>query len=130
MNPAPFVVAIVDDNHSLRDAIGSLLRSEGHAVEFFGSAEEFLQRPSPAAVQCLILDVRLPGMSGLDLLRLLVTSGSGIPTICITAQKDPDGRIREHALRAGARILLYKPFDSEELLTAVRSIRDGGRQHP
>lgn len=127
MSTTQFIVAIIDDNDSLRTAIASLLRSEGYAVESFSSAENFLKYSAWAQIRCLVLDVRLPGMSGLDLLRSLAARGSSIPTICITAQRDPDGRIRGHALRVGALDLLYKPFDVEELLSAVRWIRDSGR---
>ncbi len=130
MNTPQFVIGIVDDDDALRTAIASLLRSEGYAVEAFGSAEGFLRALSRVALLCLIVDVRLPGMSGLELLQRLAASGCGVPAICITAQKDPDGRVREHALRMGAQDLLYKPFEAEDLLRAVGSIRDRGRHHP
>jgi FixJ family two-component response regulator len=130
MNSAQFVIGIIDDNDVLRTAIGSLLRSDGYAVACFASAEDFLRCPSQAAFHCLVVDVRLAGMSGLELLQRLGASGRGIPAICITAQKDTDGRIREHALRMGAQELLYKPFEAEDLLRAVRSIRDRGRHQP
>jgi FixJ family two-component response regulator len=130
MNTQPFVIGIVDDNDAVRAALGSLLRSEGYAVESFGSAEDFLRSPARESFHCLLVDVRLPGMSGLDLLECLCASGRVIPAICITAQKDTDGRIRERALRMGAQMLLYKPVEADDLLRAVRSIRDRGRHHP
>lgn len=130
MNTQQFLIGIIDDNDELRTAIASLLRSEGFAVEAFGSAEDFLQTPSQIALRCLIVDVRLPGMSGLELLQHLRASGRGVPAICITAQTDADGQIREHALRLGANELLYKPFEAEDLLRAVRAIRERGRHHP
>jgi FixJ family two-component response regulator len=119
--PAQRLVAVVDDDVGLRDAISSLLRSVGLRVECFGSAEDFLQSASRTFAACLVLDLRLPGMSGLDLLRHLAASGASIAAVMLTGQPDPDGRIRDEALQAGAAQLLYKPFDDAALLSVVTS---------
>jgi FixJ family two-component response regulator len=119
-SPASRVVALVDDDISVRPAIRSLLRSDGFAVESFASAEDYLSSPRRNIAACLVVDLRLPGISGLDLLQLLAAQGCGIPTVCITGQRDDDRRIEAQALRAGALALLYKPFDGVDLLTRVR----------
>lgn len=120
MNPSqPQLVAIVDDEEALREATESLLRAAGYAAESFASAEEFLRSPCRRRAGCLILDVRLPGMSGLELQRVLACSGSPIPTILITAQEDSSGQLQAQALRAGALAFLRKPFGDEDVFAAI-----------
>ena len=115
------LVAIVDDDLAVREATESLLRSAGFKAEKFASAEEFLQFSGQDRACCLILDVGLPGMSGLELQRVLAHNGFRIPIVFITACNNSDDRIQAQALRAGALAFLRKPFDDEDLLNAVRS---------
>ena len=115
----PQLVAIVDDEAALREATESLLRSAGYAAESFESAEAFLHSPCRHRAGCLILDVRLPGMSGLELHRHLACSGSPIPTVLITAQEDRNGQMQAQALRAGALAFLPKPFSDDEVFAAI-----------
>ena len=116
---APQLVAIVDDEAALREATESLLRSAGYAAESFESAEAFLRSPCRHRAGCLILDVRLPGMTGLELQRHLACSGSPIPTVLITAQEDRSGQMQAQALRAGALAFLHKPFGDDEVFAAI-----------
>ena len=116
-----FVIAVVDDEAALREALESLLRSAGFKALTFASAEEFLASERGKGAACLILDVRLPGMSGLELQLHLAKSSSQIPIVFITAQEDADGRLLAQALRGGALACLRKPFDDEDLLRAVQS---------
>jgi FixJ family two-component response regulator len=115
-------VAIVDDEAALREATENLLKSAGFRTTDFASAEDFLQSGCGEGAGCLILDVRLPGMSGLDLQRHLAGAGIHIPTVMTTAEQDRDGRIRTQAFRAGAVAFLHKPCAGDELLSAVRSV--------
>jgi FixJ family two-component response regulator len=114
--PRPQSVALVDDDENLCAAFADLLMSAGLAAEVFPSAEDFLQRASREAIRCLVLDLGLSGMSGLELLRHLRANGWPTPIICITAQPDPHGKLAKQVIEAGAQTILYKPFDSEELL--------------
>ena len=111
------LIAVVDDDDSVRESLRGLIRSVGFAVEVFGSAEEFLNSNSPDNVDCLILDVRMPGMNGLDLQRQLGTSHHQIPVVFITAHGDEEARSR--ALKDGAVDYLLKPFSEEALLNAI-----------
>ena len=112
------IVAVVDDDESIRKTVSSIVESDGLEVAAYGSAEEFLERGGPADSACLILDVHLPGISGVDLQELLNRSHSRIPIIFISA--DADEQTRERALRAGAAGFLSKPFSVSSLLDAVR----------
>jgi FixJ family two-component response regulator len=116
-------ISIVDDDESVREALKSLLRSVGHSAEVFASAEEFLRSGNYQETQCLILDIRMPGMSGLELRRRLVTTGSRIPIIFISAHADEEARAPELGERAIA--FLRKPFSDEALLSAVQSALQG-----
>ncbi|MDB6156705.1 MAG: two-component system response regulator [Gammaproteobacteria bacterium] len=118
--PGPQFVALVDDDANLCAAFADLLSSAGYAAEMFPSAEEFLQRARREAIRYLVLDLGLPGMGGLQLLRHLRANGWSTPIICITAQPDPDGKLAKQILEAGAQTILYKPFDSEELLDLLQ----------
>lgn len=112
------LIACVDDDTSVREALEGLLRAFGFTVATFASAEAFLGFERMADVSCLITDVKLGGMSGLELLRRLNSSPEPIPTIVVTAFSDES--MREEARHAGAVDLLPKPIAPERLLDAVR----------
>jgi FixJ family two-component response regulator len=114
------VVALVDDDADVRIAIADLLRSAGFEAETFASAEQFLELAHREAICGLVLDLGLPGMGGAALLRQLRASGWRIPIICITGQSDPSGKLAQQVLQAGAQAILYKPFDSEQLLQVLQ----------
>jgi FixJ family two-component response regulator len=118
------VVAIVDDDESVRDAIKRLMRSIGLAAEVFASAEEFLRSPDLDRAGCLVVDFSMPNMNGLDLHRTLLLQRKEIPTILITAYPSDD--VRARALQAGVIGYLTKPFSDHELLSHVRAALDGG----
>jgi FixJ family two-component response regulator len=113
------LVAIIDDDELVRGALQGLLREAGLSARAFASAEEFLRSGAQHVSSCLIVDVRMPGMSGLDLQARLDTEQIRIPIIFITAHGDE--RMRMQALRAGAADFLAKPFDDEVLLRSVRA---------
>src|SRR5882672_12871904 len=111
------VVSIVDDDISVRRSTRRLLRSSGFRAEAFASAEEFLESKSTAKTACLILDLRMPGMNGLELQRRLSQNGNGVPIIFLSAHaSEEDAR---SALRAGAVQFLRKPISKEALLSAI-----------
>lgn len=110
-------ISIVDDDPAVRDALSRLMDSAGLAAEAFTSAEEFLASPSRARTTCLILDVRMPGIDGLELQRRLVASGWEVPIIFISAHADE--QVRARALEAGAVAFFEKPFNSVALLEAI-----------
>jgi FixJ family two-component response regulator len=111
------VICVVDDDESVRESLEGLMRSVGFAVNTFASAEEFLDLDHLRNIDCLIFDVRLPGMNGLELQRQMVTSHSEIPIIFITSHEDDE--VRARALNAGAVDYLLKPFNDEDLLNAI-----------
>jgi FixJ family two-component response regulator len=113
------LVAIVDDDELMRGALRGLLKSVGLSAQAFASAEEFLQSGLQHDTACLIADIRMPGMSGLELQAKLNAEHCSIPTIFITAHGD--AKLRMQALRAGATEFLTKPFDDEVLLDNVRA---------
>jgi FixJ family two-component response regulator len=113
------MVAIIDDDDLMRSALQGLLKAAGLPARAFASAEEFLNSGQQHHTACLIADIRMPGMSGLDLQAALNAERIGIPTIFITAHGD--ARMRMQALRAGAVEFLAKPFDDEVLLDSVRA---------
>ena len=112
-----FLVCVVDDDPLIRDSTQRLIRSFGFRVETFASAEEFSSSGRLEKTACLILDVRMRGMSGLELQRQLMEANSHTPIIFITAYQDDDWR--KQALEAGAVAFLSKPFEQEELLEAI-----------
>ena len=112
------MVAVIDDDESYRGAVQRLLKAEGFSVQSFGSAEDFLNSGRQHETGCLVADIRMPGMSGLDLQAKLNADHCPIPTIFITAHGDEDLRLQ--AMRGGAVKFLMKPFDGETLLEAVR----------
>jgi FixJ family two-component response regulator len=113
------LISVVDDDTSVRESLQCLIRSFGFAVEAFASAEEFLKSDHLPNTRCLILDVRMPGMNGLELQRLLAASHRKIPVIFITAHGDEAAR--SHALKGGAVDYLFKPFREEVLLYAIHA---------
>ena len=117
MTEAAPVVFVVDDDPSVRRAIKRLVESVGLQVELFGSAQEFLRSKRPNAPSCLVLDVRLPGISGLDFQRELADANIHIPIIFITAHGDIPMTVR--AMKAGAVEFLTKPFRDQDLLDAI-----------
>jgi len=112
------VVLVVDDDPSVRRGLDRLLRAAGYRVEAFASGQELLDGADLEAAGCLILDVRLPGLNGLDLQETLVEGGNTVPIIFITGHGDAAMNLR--ALKAGAVDFLQKPFDERALLEAVR----------
>jgi FixJ family two-component response regulator len=111
------VVFVIDDDASVREALSTLIRSVGLNVGVFASAAEFLSFPRPDAPSCLVLDVRLPGLSGLDLQRDLRRTGESLPIIFITGHGDITMSVR--AMKAGAVEFLPKPFREQDLLDAI-----------
>ncbi len=111
-------VFVVDDDAAMRDALSSLIRSVGLNVEVFSSAREFLRRKACPGPACLVLDVRLPGLSGMDLQQELAVAHNSIPIIFITGHGDIPMSVR--AMKAGAAEFLTKPFRDEDLLDAIR----------
>ena len=118
MNDIPHpLISIVDDDESVRQALKSLIDSVGFRAEVFHSGEEFLKSPYLLQTDCLIADVRMPGMSGLELQERLSAAGSSIPIVFISAHEDKEARAR--GLRAGAIDFLQKPFSEDSLLGAI-----------
>src|ERR1700744_338764 len=115
----PAMVAIVDDDDLMRTALQGVLKSAGLLAQSFASAERFLQSGRQHDTACLITDIRMPGMSGLELQAQLNADNCRIPTIFITAHGDAE--MRMEAMRAGAAEFLSKPFDDEALLESVRA---------
>jgi FixJ family two-component response regulator len=111
------VVCVVDDDDSILRALRRLLDATGFRVETFSSAEEFLRSEHRGRADCIVLDVHLGGLSGLDLQERLARSGTGAPVVIITAHDDPP--TRERAERAGAIAYLPKPFDDDSLIAAI-----------
>jgi len=117
------MIAIVDDDKSVQNALRDLIEAEGLPVLCFGSAEEFLESGERHKAACLIVDIRMPGMSGLELQAKLNAERCRIPIIFITAHGDAKMRIQ--AMQDGAVEFLTKPFDNEVLLDTVRAALDG-----
>ena len=119
MPKAKPLISIVDDDDSMREAIKGLMRSLGYSVEAIASPQEFLSSRHVRRTSCLIADMQMPGMTGLELHQRLSTSGKPVPTILITAY--PDNGVRERALAAGVLGYLSKPFEEDDLLACIRS---------
>jgi FixJ family two-component response regulator len=111
------LISIVDDDDSVREAITGLIESLGYKAAAFASAEDFLLSRQLPQTACLIADINMPGMSGLDLHRRLSNSGASIPTILVTAY--PDDRARDSALHDGVLCYMVKPFEERELLSCI-----------
>ena len=119
MTDKPAVVAVIDDDPSIRDALGSLFETVSLKADLFASVEEYLQASKSRLVNCIVLDVRLPGPSGLDFQAQLASSNDETPIVFITAHADIPMSVR--AMKAGAIEFLTKPFRHQELLDAVRT---------
>ena len=116
--PESKAIVFVVDDVSVREALESLVRSAGFEVETFASAQDFLHRRKPDGPSCLVLDVRLPGLSGLDLQKRILEANREIPIVFITGHGDVPTSVR--AMRAGAVEFLIKPFSDEDLLDAIQ----------
>jgi FixJ family two-component response regulator len=112
-----FLISVVDDDESIRESLEGLLKSLGYAVEVFASAESFLSSQALVKTSCLILDVRMPGLSGPELQLELKSRGRDIPIVFITAHGDDD--VRSQVLAEGAVDCLLKPFSEESLARAI-----------
>jgi len=112
-----FLVSVVDDDESVRESLPELLKAMGYTVQVFASAEDFLAAADLSKTKCLILDVAMAGMSGLELQQELINRRHNIPIVFVTAHEDD--RIRKHALEQGAVECLYKPFSEAALLDAL-----------
>jgi FixJ family two-component response regulator len=113
------LVAVVDDEESVRRALGRLIRSAGFGVETYGSGVEFMQSLQRLRPHCVVLDLRMPVVSGFDVQSALVRSGTGVPVIVITGDDSPESR--ERILRHGARAYLRKPVDDSMLIEAIHN---------
>jgi FixJ family two-component response regulator len=122
VKPSNSIVYVVDDDVSVREALASLIGSVGLNVECFAFPQEFLRRCNGEGPSCLVLDVRMPGLSGLDLQRELARTGQPIPIVFISAYGDIPMAVR--AMKAGAIEFLTKPFRDEDLLDAIRQALD------
>jgi len=125
MSDAEAIVFVIDDDESIREALKSLIRSVGLSVKTFASAHEFLQQQRPDVPACLILDVRMPGLSGLDLQRDLTEANIHVPIIFITGHGDIPMSVR--AMKAGAVEFLTKPFRDQDLLDAIQQALESDR---
>jgi FixJ family two-component response regulator len=121
--PVSPLISVVDDDDESREAVAVLMKSLSFAVESFASAADLLAWPRLRQTSCLIADVNMPGMTGLELHRRLVSLGHAIPTILITAY--PDDMVRARAISGGALAYLSKPCSDSELLDLVRSALNG-----
>ncbi len=126
MNEREAIVFVVDDDQSVREALDSLLRSTGLRVQTFASAPEFLHSEKPDCASCLVLDVRMPGLSGLDLQREMASAGIHLPIIFITGHGDIPMTVQ--AIKAGAVEFLTKPFREQDLLDAVGQALERDRE--
>ena len=126
MRESDAVIAIVDDDPSVREGLRSLLRSAGWKVQTFASGQEFLARPGAEVPCCLILDLQLPGLSGLDLQKRMAEVELEIPIVFLTGHGDIPASVQ--AMKAGAVEFLTKPFDEEELLQAIRAALERDRR--
>jgi len=116
------LIGVVDDDEAVRDSLGMLLQSAGYKCAVFPSAEAFLALGSLEQTDCMVLDVRMPGMSGPELQSKIRESNSTVPVIFVTAQATEE--LRTQAMRDGAVAFLKKPFSDEELLDAIRAVVD------
>ncbi len=120
------VIAIVDDDPSVRKGLSSLIRSTGLQVETFASAQEFLVRPGAEAPSCLVLDLQMPGLSGLDLQKRMAEVGLEIPIVFLTGHGNIPASVQ--AMKAGAVGFLTKPFDEQDLLQAIQEAIERDRR--
>lgn len=127
MSEPKAIVFVVDDDRSVREALDSLFRSTGLNVSMFASAQEFLESEKPDCPSCVVLDVRMPGLSGLDLQREMANAGIHLPVIFITGHGDIPMTVQ--AMKAGAVEFLTKPFREQDLLDAVGQAIESDRKH-
>jgi FixJ family two-component response regulator len=120
------VIAIVDDDLSVRRSLQRLIRSAGWNAESFASAQEFLARPGPGTPSCLVLDLRLPGLSGLELQKRMAEVGLEIPIVFLTGHGNIPASVQ--AMKAGAVEFLTKPFDEHDLLQAIQEAVERDRR--
>jgi FixJ family two-component response regulator len=120
-------IYVIDDDESVRKAFKRLLRSVNFEAETFASAEEFLKSQKPNKNSCIIIDIRMPGVTGFDLQRMLMAQGSRIPIIVISASDD--AQVREQARELGAVAFFRKPIDDQALLDAITWAISGGRKN-
>ena len=113
------VVSIIDDDESVRFSIAALVRSLGHIAYAFASAEDFLASSEASATDCLVTDIQMPGMSGIELQKTLATTGNRVPVIFVTAF--PEDRISQQVLAGGAIGLLSKPYDGDTLVSFIET---------
>jgi FixJ family two-component response regulator len=121
------IVCVIDDDTSVRKALRRLIRSAGHRVEVFASAAAYLEATPPLAPACLVLDMRMPGMSGLELQQRLQGTPRKFPIVFITGHGDED--VRSQAMASGAVDVLDKPLDETVLLTAIERALDRSQVH-
>jgi FixJ family two-component response regulator len=117
--PQPVVISIVDDDEEVREATKGLVRSLGYTAATFGSAEEFLNSEQKYDTSCIIADVQMPGLSGVEMQRRLIAEGHRLPMIFVTAF--PEDRVRASAMEAGAVGFLSKPCNEEHLIGCLDS---------
>ena len=123
----PTLISVVEDDEPFRESMRKLMMALGYTVEAFASAAEFLASPLLSATGCLVTDVQMPGMTGLELHRHLVDVGYRIPTILVTAY--PDEITRNRALKDGVVCYVSKPVDDEHLECCLRSALESGKPH-
>jgi len=114
------LISIVDDDQSFRDSMRRLLKSLGYPVAVFPSAGEFLASPKLAATACLVADVHMPAITGIELYKQLIETGHAIPTILVTAY--PDDSVQERMLTLGVKCYLSKPLEEAHLISCLRSV--------
>jgi FixJ family two-component response regulator len=119
------LIAIVEDDEFFRQSMRRLMRSLGYTTEAFASAADFLASRSLDETACLIADIQMPGMTGIELYARLIEAGHQIPAILVTAY--PDEAIRARALKDGIACYLLKPFDDNDLMDCVRKAVEGGK---
>jgi FixJ family two-component response regulator len=120
--PAGPLISIIDDDESMRAAVAALVRSSGYQVRGFASAEEFLACGAIQGFACVITDIQMPGMSGIELKRHLAASQCSLPVIMITAREEPG--LEESAIASGAVCFLRKPFEADALISCLeRALR-------
>lgn len=125
---SPPVIAIVDDDEDIRDAFSNLLQALGYSCQAFDGARAFLKANSPGRFDCLITDIRMPSISGLELIQHLKAAGEALPVIVITSVSDP--AVRRQALAFGALAYLQKPITDEALLESLRTALPPGDNAP
>jgi FixJ family two-component response regulator len=118
-------VILVDDDASVRKALQRLIRAAGYEVESFADAAEYLARPAPSPPACIVLDVRMPAMTGFELQSAIAGTSRALPVVFITGHGDED--VRAQGLEAGAVEVLFKPIDEEALVAAIERALDPGR---